>query len=331
MYRVLFNLFFKPLDAEDAHKLVDTGLRLASKLGLLRASRRSKPIEVMGLKFENRLGLAAGFDKNARLVKPMHALGFGHVELGTVTAQPQPGNPKPRSFRIPEYDALINRMGFNNDGALVIANRVRALRAKSDNLPIIGINVGKTKLVEAKDAVDDYRASTKLVADVADYLAVNVSSPNTPGLRDLQQVDTLKPILEAVQAESLGKPVLVKVAPDLANEDFFAVLELVRELKLTGVILANTTIRRDGVGKSAVLSEVGGLSGPVLAPRSIEMLVLARKQLGKDFVIISVGGITTPEQAAERVKLGADLVQVYTGFIYNGPFWPKRLAKALVN
>ncbi len=283
----------------------------------------------MGLKFENRLGLGAGFDKNARLVEPMHALGFGHVELGTVTAQPQPGNPKPRSFRIPEYDALINRMGFNNDGAEVIANRVRELRASGANLPVIGINVGKTKIVDAKDAVEDYRASTRLVADVADYLAVNVSSPNTPGLRDLQQVETLKPILQAVQSESQGKPVLVKVAPDLANEDFFAVLELVRELKLTGVILANTTIRRDGVGESPVLTEAGGLSGPVLAPRAIEMLKLARKQLGKDFVIISVGGITTAAEAAERIKLGADLVQVYTGFIYNGPCWPSRLAKAL--
>ena len=283
----------------------------------------------MGLKFENRLGLGAGFDKNARLVEPMHALGFGHVELGTVTAQPQPGNPKPRSFRIPEYDALINRMGFNNDGAAVIANRVRELRASGANLPVIGINVGKTKIVDAKDAVEDYRASTRLVADVADYLAVNVSSPNTPGLRDLQQVETLKPILQAVQSESQGKPVLVKVAPDLANEDFFAVLELVRELKLTGVILANTTIRRDGVGESPVLTEAGGLSGPVLAPRAIEMLKLARKQLGKDFVIISVGGITTAAEAAERIKLGADLVQVYTGFIYNGPCWPSRLAKTL--
>lgn len=317
------------MDPELAHKLAAAGLNLFAKLGLLRARKRERLIEVMGLKFENRLGLGAGFDKNAKMVLPMHALGFGHVELGTVTAQPQPGNPKPRSFRIPEYDALINRMGFNNDGAAVIAQRVRDLRAQHSNLPVIGINVGKTKVVEAKDAVADYRSSTRLVADVADYLAVNVSSPNTPGLRDLQQVETLRPILEAVQSESLGKPVLVKVAPDLADEDFFAVLELVRELKLTGVILANTTIRREGVGESAVLSEAGGLSGPVLAPRAIQMLQLARKQLGKDFVIISVGGVTTPKEAAERIAMGADLVQVYTGFIYNGPCWPRRLVKTL--
>jgi dihydroorotate dehydrogenase len=329
LYRFLFNLIFKQLEPELAHEITAAGLRLLSRLGILRAAKRDKPIVVMGLKFENRLGLGAGFDKNAKLVLPMHALGFGHVELGTATAQPQPGNPKPRSFRLPEHDALINRMGFNNDGAEVIAQRVRKLRSKHSNLPIIGINVGKTKLVEAKDAVADYRASTKLVADVADYLAVNVSSPNTPGLRDLQQVETLRPILEAVQSESLGKPVLVKVAPDLADEDFFAVLDLVIALKLTGVILANTTIRREGVGESELLSEAGGLSGPVLAPRAIQMLELARKKLGKDFVIISVGGVTTPQEAAERINLGADLVQVYTGFIYNGPFWPRRLVKAL--
>ena len=331
LYRLVFNLVFKPMDPEVAHKLVDNALRLASKLGILRAGNRKHPIDLMGLKFENRLGLGAGFDKNARLVLPMHALGFGHVELGTVTAQAQPGNPKPRSFRIPEYDALINRMGFNNDGAAVIAERVRKLRAKHNRLPVIGINVGKTKVVSSGNAVADYRASTARVAGVADYLAVNVSSPNTPGLRDLQQVETLRPILQAVQEESLGKPVLVKFAPDLANEDFYAGLELVRELGLTGVILANTTVRREGVGDSATLNEAGGLSGPVLADRAIEMLKMARQHLGAGFVIISVGGITTPEKAQERIRLGADLVQVYTGFIYGGPFWPSRLAKKLTS
>ena len=331
MYRFWFNLIFKPMDPELAHKIVDLGLGLASKLGILRARKRAKPISVMGLQFENRLGLGAGFDKNARLVLPMHALGFGHVELGTVTAQPQPGNPKPRSFRIPEHDALINRMGFNNDGAEAIAQRVKTLRQKHSNLPVIGINVGKTKIVDPAHAVQDYRASTKAVAPVADYLAVNVSSPNTPGLRDLQQVEVLRPILAGVQDESLGKPVLVKVAPDLADEDFYAVLELVQELGLTGVILANTTIRRDGVGDSEVLQQAGGLSGPVLAPRAIEMLKMAREKLGPSFVIISVGGISTAAQAQERIELGADLVQVYTGFIYGGPFWPRRLAKALAS
>jgi dihydroorotate dehydrogenase len=331
MYRFWFNLIFKSMDPEVAHKIVDLGLGLASKLGILRAGKRAKPISVMGLQFENRLGLGAGFDKNARLVLPMHALGFGHVELGTVTAQPQPGNPKPRSFRIPEYDALINRMGFNNDGAETIAQRVKTLRQKHSNLPVIGINVGKTKIVDPANAVEDYRASAKAVAPVADYLAVNVSSPNTPGLRDLQQVEVLRPILAGVQEEALGKPVLVKVAPDLADEDFYAVLELVQDLGLTGVILANTTIRRDGVGDSAILHQAGGLSGPVLAPRAIEMLKIAREKLGPNYVIISVGGISTAAQAQERIELGADLVQVYTGFIYGGPFWPRRLAKVLAS
>lgn len=329
MYRLFFNLFFKPLDAETSHKIVDTGLQLASKIGILRAGKRAKPIEVMGLRFENRLGLGAGFDKNARLVKPLHALGFGHVEVGTVTFHAQPGNPKPRSFRIPEYDALINRMGFNNDGAEVISQRLVNLRRDNKNLPVIGVNIGKSRIVEAKDAAEDYRATTKLVAKVADYLAVNVSSPNTPGLRDLQQVESLRPILQAVLDECEGKPVLVKVSPDLADDDFLAALKLVQDLKLTGVIMTNTTTRREGVGESAVLQEAGGLSGPVLAARSIEMLKMAHRELPRDYVIISVGGVSSVVQAVERVQLGADLVQVYTGLIYQGPFWPKRLAKAL--
>lgn len=331
MYRLFFNLFFKPLDAETSHKIVDTGLQLASKFGILRARKRARPIEVMGLKFENRIGLGAGFDKNARLVKPLHALGFGHVEVGTVTFQAQPGNPKPRSFRIPEYDALINRMGFNNDGAAVISARLAKLRRENKNLPVIGVNIGKSRIVEAKDAAEDYRATTKLVAEVADYLAVNVSSPNTPGLRDLQQVESLRPILQAVLDECGGKPVLVKVSPDLADDDFLEVLKLVVDLRLTGVIMTNTTTRREGVGNSAVLQEAGGLSGPVLAARSIEMLKIARRELPKNSVLISVGGVSSVVQAVERIHLGADLVQVYTGLIYQGPLWPKRLAKALAS
>lgn len=331
MYRLFFNLFFKPLDAETSHKIVDTGLQLASKFGILRARKRARPIEVMGLKFENRIGLGAGFDKNARLVKPLHALGFGHVEVGTVTFHAQPGNPKPRSFRIPEYDALINRMGFNNDGAAVISARLAKLRRENKNLPVIGVNIGKSRIVEAKDAAEDYRATTKLVAEVADYLAVNVSSPNTPGLRDLQQVESLRPILQAVLDECGGKPVLVKVSPDLADDDFLEVLKLVVDLRLTGVIMTNTTTRREGVGNSAVLQEAGGLSGPVLAARSIEMLKIARRELPKNSVVISVGGVSSVVQAVERIHLGADLVQVYTGLIYQGPLWPKRLAKALAS
>jgi dihydroorotate dehydrogenase len=222
-------------------------------------------------------------------------------------------------------------MGFNNDGAKVIAERLAKLRRDYRNLPVIGVNIGKSRITEPAAAAEDYRATTKLVACVADYLAVNVSSPNTPGLRDLQQVESLRPILSAVMEESQGKPVLVKVSPDLADDDFMAVLDLVQDLKLKGVIMTNTTTRRDGVGDSAVLKEAGGLSGPVLAARSIEMLKIARNALPSEYLLISVGGVSSVVQAVERVRLGADLVQVYTGLIYQGPFWPKRLAKALAN
>jgi len=222
-------------------------------------------------------------------------------------------------------------MGFNNDGAVVISKRLAKLRKDHSNLPVIGVNIGKSRIVEAKDAAEDYRSTTKLVAGVADYLAVNVSSPNTPGLRDLQQVESLRPILQAVLDECEGKPVLVKVSPDLADADFLEVLKLVQDLKLTGVIMTNTTTRREGVGNSPVLNEAGGLSGPVLAARSIEMLKIARRELPNEYVIVSVGGVSSVVQAVERIHFGADLVQVYTSLIYQGPFWPKRLAKALAN
>lgn len=326
MYRFLFNLIFKPMDAEAAHHLVATGMKWASKLGVLRALRRNKPVRVMGLNFENRLGVAAGFDKNATLVKPLHALGFGHVEIGTVTALGQPGNPKPRMFRLSDQNALINRMGFNNDGAEAVAMRLAGLRLKSKNLPVIGVNIGKSKVVEAEQAASDYRISAKLLAPHADYLAVNVSSPNTPGLRDLQQVDSLRPILQAVMNEAGSVPVLVKLAPDLSNQDLIDILGLVRELSLAGVIAANTTIRRDFNGDPAVLAEAGGLSGPMLFPRMIEMLGIIRKELGKDFVLIAVGGVETKDQAKQCLSAGADLVQAYTGMVYGGPLWPSRTA-----
>jgi dihydroorotate dehydrogenase len=326
MYKIIFSLFFSRLDPEFAHHLVVTGLRVASKLGLLRARNRAKPVRVMGLDFENRIGMAAGFDKNANLILPLHALGFGHVEIGTVTAIAQPGNPKPRMFRLTKQRALINRMGFNNEGADVIAQRLRQLRNGRSSLPIIGVNIGKSKVVEPQDAVSDYRYSAKLLAPLADYLVVNVSSPNTPGLRDLQQTSALRPILEAVQQEAGSVPVLVKLAPDLSNEDLLEILDLIRELRLSGVIAANTTIRRDFDGDAKTLAESGGLSGPMLFPRMTEMLALIRSQLDSSYVVIAVGGIETREQAQQCVTLGADLVQGYTGLVYGGPLWPKRLA-----
>lgn len=297
MYRFIFNLVFRRMDAETAHHLVATGMKWASSLGLLSAGKRAKKTTVLGIGFENRLGVAAGFDKNAALIRPLHALGFGHVEVGTVTALAQPGNPKPRMFRLPEQRALINRMGFNNDGAEVVAERLARLRASKKNLPIIGVNIGKSKVVDPSAAAEDYRTSAGLLAKHADYLAVNVSSPNTPGLRDLQQVSALRPILSAVLEEAGSVPVLVKLAPDLSNEDLLEILNLVRELGLAGVIAANTTIRRDFAGDPKVLAEAGGLSGPMLYPRMFEMLGIIRANLGEAATVIAVGGIETREQA----------------------------------
>ena len=327
MYRFLFNLVFRPLDPEFAHHLVASGLKIASALGLLRAQVRAKPVHALGLDFENHLGVAAGFDKNAEMVKALHSLGFGHVEVGTVTALPQPGNPKPRMFRLVQQRALINRMGFNNDGAEVVARRLAKLRQSAGVLPIIGVNIGKSKVIDPSAAPDDYRTSAKLLAPYADYLTVNVSSPNTPGLRDLQQVESLRPILQAVLEVSGEVPVLVKLAPDLSNEDLNSILDLVLELGLSGVIAANTTVRRDIEADPKLLAESGGLSGPMLYPRMLEMLGIIRSKLDSSFTVIAVGGIETKDQIRECLNAGANLVQAYTGLVYGGPFWPRRITK----
>jgi dihydroorotate dehydrogenase len=228
-------------------------------------------------------------------------------------------------FRLTKHDALINRMGFNNDGADVVAVRLAELR-KRKNLPVLGVNIGKNKDTPAELAYRDYELATKTLAPYADYLVVNVSSPNTPGLRDLQQVAALRPILTATLENSLGKPVLLKLSPDLADSDLFEILDLVKELGLAGVIAANTTVSRNLEGDANVLSEAGGLSGPILKNRSVEMLKLTKSRLDKSFCVISVGGVVTRADVAERLALGADLVQGYTGFVYQGPLWPRRLA-----
>ena len=326
MYRFLFNVFLKRLDPEFAHHLGAWTLKTMFALRLIRPSS-GQEVVVAGISFPNRIGMAAGFDKDAKLVRQLHALGFGHVEIGTVTAQAQPGNPRPRLFRIPEQRALINRMGFNNEGADAVAARLAALRASEAKLPVIGVNIGKTKVVELKDAAGDYRYSAEKLAPYADYLAVNVSSPNTPGLRELQQISSLRPILEAVVEKSGGKPVFVKIAPDVTNEEAIEIAQLSEQLGLAGIIATNTTITRDGID-SEVAKESGGLSGPVLAERSKELLKMLRTKLPKDMAIISVGGIETAAHVNERLELGADLVQGYTGFVYFGPFWAKSLKRA---
>lgn len=322
---MIFNLFFKRLDPEHAHELVVFGLRLLSAVGILRAGKKRSTQQVMGLAFENRFGMAAGFDKNALMIRPLHALGFSHVEIGTITARPQAGNDKPRLFRLTENRALINRMGFNNDGAQVVADRLKELRSKHANLPVIGVNLGKNKTTLPQDAAADYSFSTLLLAPLADYLVVNVSSPNTPGLRDLQQVDALRPILTAVRDASGEKPVLVKIAPDLSDQDILAACDLVIELSLAGVVATNTTITRDQLTPERHQSETGGLSGPVLLSRALEVVALVRSRLGSERVIIGVGGVSTRADFQNMLKAGADLVQAYTGFVYGGPLWPRRV------
>jgi dihydroorotate dehydrogenase len=287
----------------------------------------------MGLSFDSVFGLAAGFDKNAVAVKALGDLGFSHVEIGTVTAIAQSGNEKPRLFRLIEDRALINRMGFNNDGAAKVARRLAKTRLRyGNNLPIIGVNIGKSRVVEIENAVDDYRLSAKLLAPLADYVAVNVSSPNTPGLRSLQTVKALRPILQAVVDESGTKPVLVKIAPDLTDEEIVAVAKLVKKLNLAGVIATNTTISRDGLKISAAdvaAMGAGGLSGVPLKNRSIQVLSLLRKTLSEEFTIISVGGVETAQDVLERVAKGATLVQGYSGFVYEGPLWARKIKREI--
>ena len=324
------------MDAERAHHLVMAAIRFAGLLGLtklarVRATGRGS-VQAFGLHFDAPFGLAAGFDKNAVAIKALGELGFSHIEIGTVTAIAQDGNEKPRLFRLIADRALINRMGFNNQGAQVIAQRLEKLRAKNlKNLPVIGVNIGKSKVVDVENAVDDYRQSAKLLAPHADYLAVNVSSPNTPGLRSLQSVEALEPILKAVIQESLGKPVLVKIAPDLANEDIAAVADLAIDLGLAGVIATNTTIGRENLKtdpEKVAQFGAGGLSGAPLKDRSLEVLRLLHARMNGKAAIISVGGIETPEEAAERIANGATLVQGYSGWIYSGPLWARRINKS---
>jgi dihydroorotate dehydrogenase len=266
-------------------------------------------------------------------VRELGQLGFSHVEIGTVTRFAQEGNPKPRLFRLKKDLSLINRMGFNNDGADVIAQRLKQLRASGAKLPVVGVNIGKSKITELEDAVSDYQYSAKALAAYADYIAVNVSSPNTPGLRSLQAIDQLEPILKAVQAEAAGKPVLVKIAPDLTDEDVVAVAALASKLSLAGVIATNTTIGRSNLrtpAKEVEAMGAGGLSGPVLRSRSVEVLKLLRSNLPSSMAIVSVGGVFSARDVSERLQLGASLVQGYTGFVYEGPLWARKINRGLV-
>ncbi len=332
LYDRFFNLAFAWMDPERAHNLAGKAIIAAGVPPLscvVRAvghrGRPARGIDVFGRTLGSRLGIAAGFDKNAEMVRGLSNLGFGFIEIGTVTAHGQPGNDKPRLFRIPELRALRNRMGFNNDGADAVAARLdRLRRSPAGKKVVLGVNIGKSKITPAGKAVDDYRYSARKLAPFADYLVINVSSPNTPGLRDLQAVSTLEPIVTAVQeaanhAAARDVPVLVKIAPDLVDEDIAEIAAMVRDTGLAGVIASNTTIGHD--------YGPGGLSGPMLLERGVEIVKNLRDLLGPEPVIIGVGGISTREDALAYLRAGATLVQAYTGFIYGGPLWPSRVGR----
>jgi dihydroorotate dehydrogenase len=330
------------LPAETAHRAGFALIRVAGAAGAAGLLRRCLGprdpvlrVRALGLEFPGPLGLAAGFDKDARATDGLGALGFGFVEVGTVTARAQPGNPRPRMFRLPADRALVNRMGFNNDGAAAAAAR---LRRRPRGGPVVGVNIGKTRAVPDQQAAADYAASARAVADVADYVVVNVSSPNTPGLRDLQAADRLRPVLVAVREAldaapgSRRVPLLVKIAPDLAEPDVDAVADLAVELGLDGIIATNTTVSRDGLASSpaeVTAAGAGGLSGPPLRAPALAVLRRLRERAGDRLVLIAAGGIETPDDAWERLAAGATLVQAYTGFIYGGPLWPRRMHAGL--
>ncbi len=344
-YRALFDHGFTRVDPERAHHLgfaaIRAGAPVLRRFRGLGGSVQADPVQAFGLTFPHRVGLAAGFDKNGIGIDALGALGFGHVEIGTVTGEPQPGNPKPRMFRLVEDSAIVNRMGFNNEGAEAVAQRLERRRSRRGTEapgPVLGINIGKTKVVPEDHAIGDYEKSTGLLAPYADYLVVNVSSPNTPGLRDLQAVEKLAPLLGAVRDRAdhtvpeRRVPLLVKIAPDLGDEDVLAVADLAVSLGLDGIIATNTTISRSGLRSDASTIEAtgaGGLSGPPVKQRSLEVLRLLAGRVAGRLDLVSVGGIGTGADARERIEAGATLVQGFTGFIYSGPFWPRAVASEL--
>jgi dihydroorotate dehydrogenase len=332
------------LDAEHAHELAVDALAglgrvrplcaVLERLNQLPAAQY-QPVECFGLKFPNAVGLAAGFDKNGRAWPAAAALGFGHVEIGTVTFHAQPGNARPRAFRYPGEQAVINRMGFNNAGAAALAARLARLPGPGRRPIPLGVNLGKSKVTSLDHATEDYVGSFRLLADHADYIVVNVSSPNTPGLRELQDASWLKPLLAALVGENRtrtagGKqrrPILLKIAPDLAFAQIDAALAVIAELGLDGIIATNTTLARPGA--LAAANQAGGLSGAPVRRRSTEIVNYISRATQGRLPIIGVGGIMDEAGAAEKLDAGATLVQLYTGLIYRGPFFAAEAARAL--
>ncbi len=339
MYPFLFRAILTRMDPETAHHAAMIVIRALGLPGVRELTRRfaaPSPVlrtRALGLDFESPFGVAAGFDKNVTGAAGLHSLGFGHVEVGTVTAIPQPGNPRPRLFRLVPDRAVVNRMGFNNQGAEVAALRLLRLRRRRSR-PVLGANIGKSRVVDVAAAAADYLRSARLLAPIADYLVVNVSSPNTPGLRGLQAVETLRPLLASVRDASGETPLLVKIAPDLPDEEVTAITLLARDLGLAGIIATNTTISRDDLRtEPAVVAAAGdgGLSGAPLRRRSLEVLRRVRAAVpDSDFCVISVGGVETGDDVQERLDAGATLVQGYTAFLYRGPLWARQINRRLV-
>ncbi|MFO3795755.1 MAG: quinone-dependent dihydroorotate dehydrogenase [Anaerolineales bacterium] len=326
-YWLLRPLLFS-LPPETAHRLTLHLLRASGSFAPTRLVLEHlfafppSPVRAFGLNFPNRLGLAAGYDKDALAVRGLAALGFGHIEIGTVTLRPQAGNPPPRLFRLIEDEALINRLGFPSQGAVVVSNRLMKLRKSRQRLPILGVNLGKNRETPLEEALQDYLELMRIFAPLADYLVINVSSPNTIGLRRLQGAEMLRSLLWGLQGErrkmTVTPPLLVKLAPDLEQGELEDAIGIILETGIEGVILTNTTVARPPL-RSRYATESGGLSGAPLAERSRQMLAWVARQAGNRLGIISVGGIMSAEEAKRRLELGAHLVQIYTGLIYRGP------------
>lgn len=337
LYPALFQSVLRHMDPERAHYLAFPVIQIAGACSAavrkVCAPDRSLRVRALGLEFPSPFGVAAGFDKNAEGIIGLGALGFGHVEVGTLTKHAQPGNPKPRSFRLLEDRGLVNRMGFNNHGAANAVARIEQARLKKHR-PIIGVNIGKSRITEVADATADYVDSAQRLAPIADYLAVNVSSPNTPGLRGLQELDSLAPLLTEVRKASGSTPLLVKIAPDMDDEQLDGIVRLALELGLDGIIATNTTVSRDGLlATPQKLDQIGagGVSGAPLRERSLAVLKRIRLVApDPDFCVISVGGVTTSADVLERLEAGATLVQGFTAFIYEGPFWARAINRGLL-
>ncbi len=348
VYRSLVRPVLFRFEAERAHGIALGGLSLASGALQLRPVRRrvdrsvarsatTSGIEVMGLRFPTRVGVAGGLDKDGRALRAWPLLGFGFIEVGTVTAHAQPGNPRPRLFRLRGDEAVINRMGFNNRGSAALAARLEALGP----LPVpLGISIGKSKVTPVEDAVDDYLLSLRRLHRFADYVAINVSSPNTPGLRSLQDADALRSLLDALlsTSEQLSAddgrvvPLVVKVAPDLTRSALDELLTVCLDHGVSGIVAANTTLSREVLSQPDPLAaQAGGLSGRPLLPRAVEVVRQVRERVGSRLAVIGVGGVRTPEDAVRMVDAGADLVQVYTGLVYEGPGMVRRVARALAD